>query len=86
MAARKQLWHPDETKKRIKTSQLINRLQDFALLDMTSEDAPKKTMTPAQVSAAASLLKKTLPDLQPIDADTGKAGLTVHIGTGVRDL
>lgn len=57
MAARKQLWHPDETRKRIQTSQLINRLTSHI-------NAPSPgLMEASQVSAAMGLLRKVLPDL-----------------------
>lgn len=47
--------HDDETRRRIRTSQLINRLEGhvFGKIDMTN----------TQVSAALGLLRKTLPDL-----------------------
>lgn len=65
MATRKQLWHPDKVRERIRTSQLINRLQNHAL---KSEE-----MTQTQLKAAEILLRKSLPDLTSI-AHTGPAG------------
>ena len=57
MAARKQRWHPEEVRKRIQASQLINRLQDHV-------NSPKPgIMDQSQVSAANMLLRKVLPDL-----------------------
>lgn len=56
MAARKQLWHPDETRKKIQTSQLLNRLTSHAL-------SPAPLMDASQVAAARILLGKVLPDL-----------------------
>ena len=56
MAARKQRWHPDEVRKRIQTSQLINRLQDNA-------NAERPLMDAGQVASARILLNKVLPDL-----------------------
>ena len=58
MAARKHLSHSDKTRERIKTSMLINRLTSF--VEGTVE------LTPAQVTAALGLMKKTLPDLQAV--------------------
>jgi hypothetical protein len=52
--------HDARTRLKIKTSQLINRLQSFALGD------EKIMMSSDQVRAALGLLKKTLPDLQSI--------------------
>ena len=57
MAARKQRWHPDEVRKRIQASQLINRLNSHAL----SENDVKMDAT--QIQAARILLGKVLPDL-----------------------
>ena len=60
MAARKQLFHPDEVKKKIQTSQLINRLQENALSD-------EEFMTPGQIASATSLLDRTIPKLKAIE-------------------
>lgn len=60
MAARKQLWHPDDVKKKIQASQLINRLTDHALSDAPIMDA-------SQVTAAVRLLNKVVPDLKAIE-------------------
>lgn len=86
MAARKQLWHPDVTKKKIQTSQLINRLQNFALLDLSSEDAAKHTMSSAQVQAAFGLINKVIPNVQPIDPATGSSSVTINLNDIVRKL
>lgn len=62
MAARKnKIRHDDETRAKIKTSQLINRLQDHVdgAVDMKT----------TQVTAALGLLKKTLPDLSQSDVN-----------------
>jgi hypothetical protein len=58
MAARKSLRLAAKTRERIRTSMLINRLQDHIF--------GKCEMTPTQVKAALSSLRKTLPDLKPI--------------------
>lgn len=60
MAARKQLWHPDEVKKRIQASQLINRLTEHALSAAPIMDA-------SQVTAAVKLLGKVVPDLKAVE-------------------
>lgn len=57
MAARKQRWHPDEVRKRIQASQLINRLEEHI------NSGRPGIMDSSQVSAAMGLLKKVLPDL-----------------------
>ena len=56
MAARiNKIRHDDETRAKIKTSQLINRLQNhiFGKVDLVA----------TQVQSALGLLKKTLPDI-----------------------
>lgn len=58
MAKRKNLFHDDETRRKIQTSQLVNRLTDHA--------NGKIEMSPTQVKAAEVLLKKSLPDLAAI--------------------
>lgn len=69
MAARKQLFHPDEVKKKIQASQLINRLQENAL----SED---ETMTAGQIASANSLLDRVIPKLKAVE-HSGEVGVTV---------
>lgn len=58
MAIRKQLSHDNKTRERIKTSQLINRLQSNALGEIE--------LTKDQIRSIEILLKKTLPDLQQV--------------------
>lgn len=59
MAARiRKLVHDEETRKRIQTSQLINRLSDHVF--------GKVELTPAQVRSAEILLRKTIPDLSAV--------------------
>lgn len=60
MATRKQLFHPDDVKEKIKTSQLINRLQDHANSDQPLLDA-------SQVNAIKILLGKVVPDLKAVE-------------------
>ena len=74
MAARKQLFHPDDVKDKIKTSQLINRLTDHALSEKTLMDA-------SQVAAAKALIAKTIPDLKAVEhsGNADKPIVTQHI-------
>jgi hypothetical protein len=60
VAVRKQLYHHEEVRQKIRTSQLINRLHDFI--------NGKIELSPHQVTAALGLIKKTMPDLAAIDA------------------
>ena len=59
MAIRKRLYHPEEVREKIRTSQLVNRLYAFI--------NGKIELTPHQVTAALGLIRKTMPDLQSID-------------------
>ena len=65
MAIRINLQHDARTREKIRTSQLVNRLQDIAV--------GKADCSPQQLKAIEILLRKTLPDLSQItlsgDAD-----------------
>lgn len=62
MAARiRKIRHDAETRLKIQTSQLINRLQSHVF--------GKVEMSQTQVTAAMGLLKKTLPDLSATTID-----------------
>jgi hypothetical protein len=65
MAARKRVTQLPRTREKIRTTMLINRLQDFV--------AGKCEMTPSQVRAAKLVLCKTLPDLTPIKVEYDSA-------------
>jgi hypothetical protein len=71
MAARtNKIRHDDETRAKIRTSQLINRLENHVF--------DKSDMKTTQVTAALGLLKKTLPDLAVTEL-TGKDGGPLEI-------
>jgi hypothetical protein len=55
MAVRKRLFHPEEVRQKIKTSQLVNRLNAFVNGEVE--------LSTAQVTAALGLIRKTMPDL-----------------------
>ena len=67
MAARNRTWTPEIVRQRIKTSMLINRLQQQALGELELE--------PGQQRAIEILLRKTLPDLLGV-AHSGALELT----------
>lgn len=74
MAVRKRNWIDPKTREKIKTTQIINRLQKFALgeddpCSKPDEDGNRKKveMSPAQVKAAHILLNKNMPDLTSSD-------------------
>ena len=66
MAARKHLSHDAKTRDKIRTSQLINRLEKFVLNEGGEKGEGKVELSPAQVTAALGLIKKTLPDISAI--------------------
>ena len=59
----------DDTRKKIQTSLLVNRLNAFALSQPDPQTGAPVDMTPTQVKAAIALLKKTIPDLQVIEGN-----------------
>lgn len=66
MAVRKRLYHPEEVRQKIQTSQLVNRLHSFVNGEIE--------LSPHQVTAALGLIRKTMPDLTAI-AHSGAIGL-----------
>lgn len=70
MAARKQLFHPEEVKRKIQASQLINRLQENAL-------SAEETMTSGQIASANSLLDRVVPKLKAVE-HSGEVGVTIN--------
>ena len=70
MAVRKKLAHDAKTREKIRTSQLINRLESHVLgeVDLTS----------SQVTAALGLIRKTLPDLQATEMTAELLGDIKH--------
>jgi hypothetical protein len=67
MATRRQLWHQEDARKKIQTSQLINRLTNHALAD-------KPIMDASQVKAAQILLAKAVPDLSSVELSGANGG------------
>ena len=63
MAARLRPHHQDEIRAKIKTSQLINRLEDHALGNVE--------LSPTQVRSIEVLLRKTISDLQSVQLTGG---------------
>ncbi len=78
MAARiRKQWHDQEAREKIRTSQLLNRLQNHIL--------GKIDMSPSQVNATLGLLRKTLPDLSAVDMNV-KGQLEAHLVDFVASL
>lgn len=61
MAKRINLHHDEETRRKIQTTQLVNRLESHAF-----SNADKEVMTQSQVRAAEILLRKSLPDISSV--------------------
>jgi hypothetical protein len=59
MATRKNLSHPEKVRRRIQTSQIVNRLTEHVL--------GEAKMSATQVTAALGLLRKTVPDLSAME-------------------
>jgi hypothetical protein len=74
MAARtRKVKHDDFTRERIKTTQLVNRLEKHALGEIAME--------PTQVRAIEVLLRKSLPDLSAVTHSGDKDKPIVHTVT-----
>lgn len=72
MAARtRRIVHDENTRMKIKASQIINRLEKHILAepekDADGEMVVKGLMAQSQVTAALGLLKKILPDLSAVE-------------------
>jgi hypothetical protein len=59
--------HDEATRNKIKTTQLIKRLQGFSLSELDPQTHKPIEMSATQVNAALGLIKKTLPDLSSVD-------------------
>lgn len=74
MAARKnKILHDDKTKRLIRASQLLNRLNSFANGEIE--------MTPAQVQAAKIVIGKEIADLKAVEV-SGNQDAPVKIAIG----
>ena len=82
MAARLNPRQDDRARSAIQTTQLCNRLNNFALEQPDPTTGRQFVMTDTQVRAALGLLKKTIPDLA-VTSHTGPDGGPVLIVTGV---
>lgn len=63
MAARLNPAHDAATREKIKTSQLVNRLQGYALLETDGKTGAVIEIDPGRLKAIEILLRKSLPDL-----------------------
>lgn len=85
MAARLNRAHQDDVRLKIKTSQLVNRLQAYALAEIDPVTEEPVEIDQGRLRAIEVLLKKSLPDLTST-ALTGPDGGPIEIeDTGARD-
>ena len=80
MAARINPKHTEEARARIKTTQLLNRLQGFALGEKEPVGGKPIQMTDAQARVALGLIRKVLPDLTSTTL-TGQDGGPLQVET-----
>lgn len=86
MAARtRRIKHDEKTKAKIKTSQLVNRIQNYGLANLTDADFARKAMQPAQVKAVLGLLAKVMPDLQRTQLEGGDADKPLRVARELSD-
>ena len=71
----------EEAREKIKTTQLINRLQNHIDAHPETKDLAKKLLSDSQVRATLGLLKKSLPDLQSVEL-TGDPENPVNMNIG----
>lgn len=80
MAARLNLAHTDAVREKIKTSQLVNRLQAFAFHEADPKTGEPVVIDAGRMKAIEILLRKSLPDLQAVDINANvSGGLTINI-------
>lgn len=70
MAARLRKLHQEDVRAKIKTSQLINRLENHALGDLE--------LSTTQIKAIEVLIRKTLPDLSAVSLTGDPDAPLVH--------
>ncbi len=70
--------HNARTREKIKTTQLINRLTKHVMTYPGKVGYEKNLMTPAQVTAALGLIRKSLPDLAIVEGVIDHTGTVKH--------
>lgn len=76
MAARtRRIVHDENTRNKIRASQLINRLEKHVLAN--AQDG--EVMNASQVTAALGLLRKVLPDLAAVEHEGGTEHTHYHV-------
>lgn len=88
MAARKPLptkLQQDQTRAAIQTTQLVKRLQCFAL-NKTDDAGNVVDLDAGRIKAIEILLKKALPDLQAVTVESGANGFVVTLAPATAQL
>ena len=78
MAARLNGAHQADIREKIKTSQLVNRLQDFALGGVDPKTGDLIEIDQPRLKAIEILLRKSLPDLSSVEM-SGNVGFSITI-------
>ena len=79
MAARLNGAHQADIREKIKTSQLVNRLQDFVLDGKDPKTGDPVEIDPQRLKAIEILLRKSLPDLSAVSiTGAGENGEHLH--------
>ena len=84
MAARTNLRQQDQTRAAIQTTQLVKRLQHYALGE-ADEAGNTVELDPGKLKAIEVLLRKSLPDLSSVEL-TGDPDKPVEVFTRIRLL
>lgn len=80
MAARTTAISPrqqEQTRAAIKTTQLIKRLQVYALGELDDDDKPKAEIDAGRLKAIEILLRKSLPDLSSVTLEGGESPINL---------
>lgn len=77
----------EQTRAAIQTTQLVKRLQGFALgqlenVGKNGEEPEPIEIDPVRLRAIEILLRKSLPDLQSVELSTGPEGITINLPSG----
>lgn len=83
MAARINKFHDAKTREKIRTSQLLNRLQAHVFNELDGKTKKPVEMKSTQIKAAEILLRKVMPDLQSVE---GSMNVTVRQEDALRAL
>ena len=75
---RNRTWQTEKTREKIRTSQLKNRLEAYALGEVDPVSQQPVKMEQGQVKAALGLLAKVMPDLSAADITTHEPESTMQ--------